>query len=122
MEHREEVPDALLPSDQDPSKAIHPRMRPLDNPSARTLTEFALQLSSFLAAASDVSGVAEFGGELADLIKVESLVEAESLRTSAGGLGSIDVDALDRRPRQFHVMPVGAVHRETDRNAARVGQ
>jgi hypothetical protein len=40
----------------------------------------------------------------------------------AGRLRSIDVDALDRRPRQLHVMPVGAVHHETDRDAARVGQ
>jgi hypothetical protein len=51
---------------------------------------------------------AELGGQLAHLIVVIALIEAEALRMRLGRRRSRDDDAFQRGPRQLVIVAVGA--------------
>ena len=67
-------------------------------------------------------GEAELAGELAHLVVVVGRVEAETLRTSPGRLGTFDRDRFDRRPGEQMIVAVGAFAGYPDRDAATLGE
>ena len=92
MEHREVGVCAFLPAGEDAAEAVEPGVGAFDDPAACPEPGLAFECLRFLAAAADVGGEAELGGEFAYLVVVVAAVEAEPLRPLAGRLGSLDRD------------------------------
>ena len=87
MEHGEVRVLAYFPANKDPSEPIHPAVRPLNDPAARSNAGFALELLCLLAAAPEMKRESKGDGERARLLVVVSLVEAKPLRVAAVGRG-----------------------------------
>ena len=76
----------------------------------------------FLAAAADVGGEAELGGELVHLGVVVALVEAQPVRLLRSRHGPFDRDRLDRGAAQLEVVQVRARRRDPQRDALALGE
>lgn len=97
-------------------------MARLDDPAARPpvgMVSFAFNL---FAAAADVGLEALADGELADVVVVVSLVEAEPLRLLLGGDRPRQRDRLKRLPEELLVVAVSAVLRDPNRDPGSLGQ
>src|SRR5918998_6566600 len=121
VEQREVVARLLGPADQDGAEAVQPRVRALHHPTPRPGSGAALG-PDLLAARAQVQGEAELPGQGTRLVVVEALVEAEVLRAAARRPGPPDRDGLDGGAHQLVAVPVGAVDRRPDGDAAAVGQ
>ena len=122
MKQRQVVFGFLLPADQEPSIAIHPTVRALDDPAARLEASLSFDQLRFFASASDVCGVSELVHEFPHLVVGVPVVQAEILRMVGFGLGPIHRDAIKRRLNEPHVVAVGPINRQADRDAASFGQ
>ena len=107
----------LLPADQNSPEAVHPAMRSLRHPTSCFETSSLLDFLCFFSACEDVSGEAEFLQQRSHLVVIVSFIHAHALRLLACRSRSTDRNALDRLANQPHVMPIGAVDRQSDRNA-----
>ncbi len=122
MEHGDIVLRLLAPPDQNPAKTVHPAMRTLHDPTPRFPTSPPLDLLGLLAAGLDVRREAEVRQDLSDLVLVIPLIQAQALRLLGAGLGALDGDALQGCRGQLHVVAVGPVHGQPDRDAVALDQ
>ena len=97
-------------------------MRALDDPAAGAEAGLMGERLLFFATRADVRGEAELAGEFLHLVVVVGRVEAETLRTAPGRLGTRDRDRLDRRPGKEMIVSVGALVGYPDRDAATLGE
>ena len=97
-------------------------MRPLYDPPPRSDACVLLERAGLLSTGSDVRGEAKLAGELADLVVVVALVEAQTLWISLRRTRSSCRDGLDRRARHLEVVAVGSVHHDGDGDALRLRQ
>ena len=122
MEHGEVGVGAFLPADEDAAEAIEPGVGALDDPAAGAEAGFAFECLGFLAAAADVGGERELVAEVAHLVVVVALVEAQPLRLLPRRLWPLDRDALDRGAGELEVVQVRARRRDPERDALALGE
>jgi hypothetical protein len=77
---------------------------------------------SLIVSGSDVSGKVEFPDDVAHRLKVVALVQADALGHCHGGHRTRSHDAVQRTSDQLHVMPVGTVNGQRNRDADHFGQ
>jgi hypothetical protein len=117
VEHGEVGVGAFLPAGEDAAEAVEPGVGPLDDPAAGAEASLAFDRMRLFAAASDVAGEAELGGELEYLGVVVAAVEAETLRRVGCGIGPLDRDRRERGAGELEVVQVRARRRDPDRDA-----
>jgi hypothetical protein len=122
VQHREVGVGAFLPADEDAAEAVEPGVGAFDDPAAGAKAGLAFDRLGFFAAAADVRGEAELGGELVDLRVVVALVEAETLRLLRRRLRPLDRDRLERLPGELEVVQVRARWRDPERDALALGE
>ena len=122
MEHGEVGVGAFLPAGEDAAEAVKPGVGAFDDPAAGAEAGYALECLGFLAAAADVGGEAELGGELVQLAVVVALVDAQPLRLLGCRPGPLDRDRLDRGAAQLEVVQVRARRRDPERDALALGE
>ena len=86
FEHGQVVSDFLFPADQQPTKAIHPRMCAFHDPAPSPIAGDMLFGLRFFAPRTNVRYVTELGQDLAYLIKIVAFVQAQILRGLLRGL------------------------------------
>jgi hypothetical protein len=124
MEHRQVVLGLLLPTDQEPAKAVHPGVRALDDPAAGTIPRdlaFGLLL---LATGTDVGAPAEGLHQLTHLGVVVALVQAEVgtlVIVVRLGRGWCDGHAVEGLLQHLEVVAIGASNREAYGDSPGVG-
>src|SRR6195952_1216366 len=91
------------------------------DPAACRLAGLALT-RDLRAAGAQMQGEPEGLGEVAGLLIVMALIQAEMLGTLVAGLGPGDGDRLQRLAHHGVVVAVGAGHDDGERRAARVGE
>src|SRR4051795_8702307 len=98
MEHCDIVVGLLVPANEDATEAVHPTMGALHHPAPGFEPRAALDRLRLLAPRSDVGGEAELHDEVADLVVVIALVQAQALSLRARGPRAFGVggDALQR--------------------------
>jgi hypothetical protein len=104
VEHREVGVAAFLPAGEDAAEAVEPGVGAFDDPAAGAEAGLAFDRLCFLAAAADVRGEAELGGEFAYLVVVVAAVEAEALRLRRCRCRSLDRDRFDRGAAELEVV------------------
>jgi hypothetical protein len=122
MEHGEVVLGALLPADKQATEAVEPGVGALNDPAPGSMADLAGECLDLLAARAQVQREAELGGQLAHLIVVIALIEAEALRMRLGRRRSRDDDAFQRGPRQLVIVAVGARDADAYGDAGSVGE
>ena len=105
-------------ADEDRPALLQPGEGALDDPAAGAEARLLPERLRLLAAAADVGGEAELARELAHLVVVVALVQAEVLGCLGRRLGTSDRDALKRAAGELEVVAVGTVNREPERDAA----
>src|SRR6267143_3431390 len=111
----------LLPTDQDPSEAIHPAVGTLDDPATRFEPGVALETLGFFSTPANVRRVPELLREIPDLVVIVSPVQAEILELSSGA-GSIHRNTFQGGLDQPHVVPIGSINCQTDGHSASLRQ
>ena len=122
VEHGEVGVGAFLPAGEDTAEAVEPGVGAFDDPAAGAEAGLVFDRLGFFAAATDVGCEAELAGELVHLGVVVALVEAETLRSLPGRLGSFDRDRLDCLPGELEVVQVRARCCDRDRDALTLGE
>ena len=122
MEHGEVGVGAFLPASEDAAEAVEPGVGSFDHPTAGTEAGLALDRLRLLAAAADVGGEGELGGELVHLGVVVALVQAQPLRLLRRRAGPRDRDRLERRAGELEVVQVRARRRDPERDALTLGE
>src|SRR6266545_1591297 len=112
----------LLPAHQDAPKAVHPTVAAFNNPAAGALTSLTRDLLGFFATCANVGRKAKLRQDRPHLVVVIAFVQTHALRLLCAGFGTRNHDAFDRGTQQFHVVPVGAVNRQPNRDAVALGQ
>src|SRR5579871_596524 len=122
MEQRDIVLRFFAPANEDTPKAVHPTVRPFHHPPPRLVPCLPLDLLRLLAPHLDVRREAELLQQRADFVVVISFVQAHPLGRVLGRLGTLGIcrDALQRGLDQLHVVAVGAVDGQPQRNAVGV--
>jgi hypothetical protein len=114
MKKRQIILRLFIPAHEQAAKAIHPGMRPFHHPAACFEPGFSFDGLDLFPAGANVCGKAEFAQDVAHLVVVIALRQAHPLRLLLGWLGTVDDDAFDGRPHQFHIVAIGSLNRETD--------
>lgn len=122
MEHTEIVRDCLLPTDEQASKTIEPRVRPLHDPTSCLETGIPLFRLNLFSASSNVCGVAVLADEVFHFGIVVAFVQAEVLFVAACWLRRFDHALVERWLDEFHVVPVRSGNDDGDGNAFGLGQ
>lgn len=122
MEEREVVLRFLVPANEQATKAIQPRMRPLHHPAPRFEPRFLFDGFGLLPARADMGGKAELLQRGIHLIVVVAGIQAHPLRLFLGRLWPCDDQAFDGRADQFHIMPIGPFYLQADRDAVPLRQ
>jgi hypothetical protein len=117
MEHTHIILGFLLPPNQNPSETVHPTMCALHHPATRFELGVSLDDFSLFSASPDMSGVAEFDNQLANLIIVVSFIQAKTLRFGTCRLRPINRNTFQCFPHQFEVVPIRPIHGYPDRDA-----
>ena len=130
MQKGDVVFGGLVPTDQDAPEAVQPAVGALHHPAPGFEPSLPLDGLCLLASTTNVSGEAELLQRAAHLVKViapvsstgQAFVQAPALGLVRSGRRSGHGQTFHRGPYQLHVMTVGAVHRQTHRNALSFGQ
>src|SRR5712691_3467601 len=122
MQKGEIVFRLFVPAHQDAPKAVHPRVGALDDPAPGFLACLVFDCLSFLATRPSMRGETKLRQDIAHFLIVIAFVEAHALRLLLRGHRALGDHTVDRGPYQFHVMPVGALHRQPNRHAVAFGQ
>jgi hypothetical protein len=69
-----------------------------------------------------VSGETERAQQRPHLVVIVAFVQTHPLRLGFAWLRPLNDDTLQRRSYPFHIVPIGAIHRQTDPNAMPPGQ
>src|SRR5271166_5999215 len=122
MEHRYVVLRFLVPTYQDPAEPVHPTICPLYYPPPRFSSSGPFQLLRLFAARTDVCREAELLDDLPHCVIVVALIQAHALRLVGRRLWPFDRNALQGLLNQLHVVAIGAVHGQADRNSLSLHQ
>ena len=106
----------LGPADEQAAVAVQPGVARFDDPAPGAPAGGADLLSDLLAARTDVRRQLVVADQLADLGVVVGLVQADALRRSGVGLGSLDRDRVQRALQELVIVAVRAVVIEPDRD------
>src|SRR5215831_9872968 len=112
----------FIPAYQDASEAVHPGVRPLHHPTPGLLPRLLFHRLCFLTTRANMRGEPKCLQNIAHLLIVVAFVEAHALRLCCRWLWALDDQAIERRSHQFHVVPVGARHRQSNGDAMAVSQ
>jgi hypothetical protein len=83
---------------------------------------FSFDGLSLFPAGTNVCGKAEFVQDVAHLVVVIALRQAHALRLLLSWLGTLDHDALDGWPHQFHIMALRSLDRQAKRHPMPLGK
>jgi hypothetical protein len=122
MEKGQIVLRLFVPTDEQATKAVHPRMCPLHDPPPRFEARFSLDGFGLLSSWANMGGKAELMQEIAHLVVVVALRQAHPLRLLLAWLGTVDDDAFDGRTHEFHIVAIGALNRQTDWQSVPLGE
>ena len=121
VKHRFIVDGFLLPSDENPSETVQPRMTSLYDPATGTEARIRSKLLCLITTRLDVQRVAPPPDQISRVGVVVALVSAEVLSSTTGlRTRTSNRKALQSGFDQSHVMRVGARHRHGQRNAASI--
>src|SRR6266498_3011057 len=112
----------LVPTDQQPSKTVQPRVGAFHNPSARPLARLLSQLLRFFSSRLDVGGEAKFHQRLPHFVEVVALVQAHPLRLFFRRGGTLYHYALDGLSHQLHVVAVSSIYSYSHRHTMSFSQ
>src|SRR5260370_20698270 len=101
----------FVPAYKQPTKTVHPGMRPFHHPTARFEPGLPLDGPGLFSSWANMGGKAEFVEDVAHLVIVVTFVQTHPLQLLFGWLWTLDDDAFDGRAYQFHVMAVRSLHR-----------
>ena len=118
MKEGDVVVGRLIPADQDAPEAVQPAVRAFHHPAPGFEPSFSFDGLGLLAPAADVSSEAKLVQRASHLVKVVAFIQAHTLGLVWTGRRSRHGQAVHRGPHQFHVMTVGPVHRQTQKNVA----
>src|SRR5262249_43909862 len=111
MEERQVVLRFLVPANKQAAKAVHPRMRWLDDPASRAEPGFPVDGFDLFSSRANVRRELECLQDLLDLWVVAALLPAPPLRLlQQFGHGPCDDPALEGGAHQLHVLPIGAFY------------
>jgi hypothetical protein len=116
MQKRKRIFRFFLPTDQNPTKAVHPTMGAFDHPTPGTFPGFLGQGFDLFAARAKMGRKPKFGQQVADFPGGIPLVQTHPLGLFLGRLWTFNHQTLNGLPCQLHLMPVGPVHRQADRD------
>lgn len=122
MQHSDKSFGKFLPSNEYPTKAIHPTVSTFYHPTPRLESGFVFDRFGFFATGTDMGGKAELMNNGADLVEVVTFVQAQPLRLRPSWPRTLRHDAAQRFFDQLHVMPVGTLDNDGQRNTGRFGQ
>src|SRR3990172_602260 len=122
MKQREIVLGFLLPADDDPPEAVHPTVGSFDYPTADLVTRLAFDFLPLGAPRRDVGRIAEFPHHLLHWVADIGFVQVQVLWLLAGGFGTANRHAFQRRPHQLTVVSMGAGDGKADGQAVSLGQ
>ncbi|OIQ81588.1 hypothetical protein GALL_366410 [mine drainage metagenome] len=122
MQHSQVSFSEFLPTHQDATETIHPTMGAFHHPAPSLEAGFVLNGLRLLAPCADVGGKAEFLHDLAYLVKVIPLVQTKPLWSLCCRVRPLDRDGLQRATDQLHVVSVGTVNGNSNRDAIRFRQ
>ena len=112
----------FIPAYQDASEAVHPGVGPLHHPAPGLLARLLFHRLCFLTTRANMRGEPKLLQNIAHFLLVVSFIEAHALRLRLRGLRALDDKAVERGPHQFHVMPVGALQRQSNGDAVALRQ
>src|SRR6266487_1579092 len=112
----------FIPANKQPTKAIHPRMRPFHHPAACFEPRLPLDRPGFFPTWANVGRKAKFAQDVTHLLVVVALVETHPLRLLLGRLRTLDYDALDGRSHQLHIMAIRSLNRQANRHPMPFGK
>src|SRR5918911_1510649 len=87
MHERQIIVGLLLPTNQQPSEAVHPGVGPFDHPTPSTITGNGGPFLRFLTTTADMRRVAPLRQRLPDRIIIVAFVQAQVLRSLLGWFG-----------------------------------
>src|ERR1035438_162663 len=122
MKQTQEILGLLLPPRQNAAEAVHPTVRPFDNPPASLEAGLMLDGLRFLSTGSDMCCVAELIRQFSGFVVIVPLVQAHSLRSLPRRLGTFDRDAFQGRLHHLEVIAVGSLNGQADGHAVRLRQ
>src|SRR6266700_972805 len=112
----------LLPADQNASKAVHPAMSSLHDPTSCSKSSFFLQRLSLLPPRSSMGCTSKLQQSIPYFRIIVALRQAHPLWFRLVWPRTVDHDFLNRFPNQFHAVPVGSFNCQSDRYAVSFGQ
>src|SRR5258707_242448 len=122
MKHCYIVLGFLVPTDENSAETIQPTVRSFYHPTPRFDAGVTFQFLRLFASAMNVGGKAELFHQVADLVIVITFVHAHSLRCCGCWLGSVDRDTLQGLFNHLHVVAVGSLDGQADRDPVGVDQ
>ncbi len=104
----------LVPAHQDASKPVHPTVAALHHPTTRPLACLRLQLFGLLAPCLDMRCEAKLLQNLTHCIIIIAFVQTHPLWLFLCRFRPHSHQTFDGRSHQLHVMPVGAINRQSN--------
>src|SRR3990172_8377102 len=122
MEHSDIVFNFLLPTDEQPTEAIHPRVSPLDNPSSRSIAWDVLFGRLLFAPTANVRRIAVAVHQLAHRRVVVPLIQTHVLRLFRRWRRTLHRYRLDSGLGHLHIVTVGTVDGQANGHTMSLGQ
>ena len=117
MQEGDVVLGGLVLTDQNAPVTVQPTVRAFHHPASRFEPSLPFDGLSLFAPTADVGGEAELVQGTAHLGEVVALVQAQPLGMRWAGRWPIHWPAVHRGPHQLHIVAVGPVHCQSNRNA-----
>jgi hypothetical protein len=111
----------LLPADQNPPEAIHPRGDAFDHP-ASSATALGAFRGLLFAARLDMGRIAATAGFCTNDCRIESFIAAQMLPAARSRTRTTDRNAVQRRAEKSLIMYIGTVDCQPQGHAAAIGQ
>ena len=122
MEEGEIVVAFLVPTNQDPTKAVHPTMSAFHHPPPSSDTRLLFERVRFFAPRPQMRGEAKHCQRGPHLRIVVPFIQTQTLGVRRGGFGPLDHEAIEGGGNQFHVRPIGAGHDYSQWDPMALGQ
>jgi len=113
MKHCQIVFDLLFPPDEEPPKAVQPRMRSFHDPTTRSVAQDSFLILRFFTTRTDMRCVAELFYQLLNLRVIISLVQTQVLGCLLRWLRPFHNNAFQRRANQLHIMTISSRYGHT---------
>lgn len=106
----------LFPTNQDSTETVHPTVGAFNYPTTGFESRFPLDRLCLFPTRANVRRISELLRQIANFIIVISLIQTQSLRRSFCWLWPFYRNACQRRLYQFHVMTIGSIQHQSNRN------